>query len=178
MAIAYTDKIYISLIPSSMTCPVPKDQQPLNEYVELKEAFFYRWAKLARSQYLRVLFLMWLGITIIFSPVAMSIESPSRHLWQFVCVASIGGAIGLILPVLLLLSGWSHVKQRLNSAEIFYEESGWYDGQTWQKPQADLEKDRLLVAYEIKPVLNRLQITLLGLIGFIGLSLGTLNIFG
>ena len=161
-----------------MTCPVPKDQQPLNEYVELKEAFFYRWAKLARSQYLRVLFLIWLGITIIFSPVAMSIESPSRHLWQFVCVASIGGAIGLILPVLLLLSGWSHVKQRLNSAEIFYEESGWYDGQTWQKPQSDLEKDRLLVAYEIRPVLNRLQITLLGLIGFLGLSFGTLNVFG
>ncbi len=160
-----------------MTCPVPKDQQPLNEYVELKEAFFYRWAKLGRSQYLRVLFLMWLGITIIFSPVAISIQSPSRHLWQFVCVATIGGAIGLILPVLLLLSGWSHVKQRLDSAEIFYEESGWYDGQTWQKPQADLEKDRLLVAYEIKPVLNRLQLTLLGLIGLLGLSFGFLNIF-
>ncbi|MFN5863064.1 MAG: CGLD27 family protein, partial [Pseudanabaena sp.] len=31
-----------------MTCPVPKEQQPLNEYIELKEAFFYRWAKLAR----------------------------------------------------------------------------------------------------------------------------------
>ncbi|MEI6428873.1 MAG: CGLD27 family protein [Pseudanabaena sp. ELA607] len=34
----------------TMSCPVPKEQQPLNEYVELKEAFFYRWAKLTRSQ--------------------------------------------------------------------------------------------------------------------------------
>ena len=161
-----------------MTCPVPKDQQPLNEYIELKEAFFYRWAKLARSQYLKVLFLMWLGFTVIFSPVAMSIASPSRHLWQFICVASIGGMVGLILPVLLLLSGWSHVKQRLDSAKIFYEESGWYDGQTWEKPEADLTKDRLLVAYEIKPILSRLQITLLTIIGLLALSFGALNIFG
>lgn len=159
-----------------MTCPVPKDQQPLNEYIELKEAFFYRWAKLGRLQYLRVLLLMWLGFTILFSPVAMSIEPPNRHLWQFICVDCIGGSVGLILPVLLLLSGWSHVKQRLDSADVFYEESGWYDGQTWEKPEADLVKDRLLVAYEIKPVLNRLQITLLGIIGLLSLSFGALNI--
>ena len=102
-----------------MTCPVPKDQQPLNEYVELKEAFFYRWAKLARSQYLQKIILMWLGFTVLFAPVAMSIASPSRHLWQFMVVASIGGAIALFLPILLMLSGWSHVKQRLDSAKIF-----------------------------------------------------------
>lgn len=161
-----------------MTCPVPKDQQPLNEYVELKEAFFYRWAKKTRSQYLQVLLLMWLGFTVIFLPVAMSIQSPSRHLWQFICVASIGGSVGLILPVLLMLSGWNHVKQRLDSAKIFYEESGWYDGQTWEKPEADLAKDRLLVAYEIKPVVNRLQKTLLGIVGFLILSLVSLKVWG
>jgi hypothetical protein len=161
-----------------MTCPVPQEQQPLNEYIELKEAFFYRWAQLTRSQYVRVLALMWLGFVVLFSPVAMSIESPSRHLWQFICVASIGGAVGLILPVLLLLSGWSHVKQRLDSPKIFYEESGWYDGQTWEKPEADLAKDRLLVAYEIKPVMTRLQKTLLGIIVFLALGISSLNIFG
>jgi len=160
-----------------MSCPVPKEQQPLNEYIELKEAFFYRWAKLARSQYLWILLRIWLGFTVIFAPVAMSIESPSRHLWQFICVASIGGAIGLILPVLLLLSGWSHVKQRLNSAKIFYEESGWYDGQTWEKPEADLLKDRLLVSYEIKPVMERLQKTLLGIVFFLAASFGLLSCF-
>ena len=160
-----------------MTCPVPKEQQPLNEYIELKEAFFYRWAQQTRSQYLRVLSLMWLGFTVILSPVAMSFESPSRHLWQFLCVASIGGSIGLILPVLLMLSGWSHVKQRLDSANIFYEESGWYDGQTWEKPEADLVKDRLLVAYEIKPVMTRLQKTLLGIVGFLVISSCALKYF-
>ena len=161
-----------------MSCPVPKEQQPLNEYIELKEAFFYRWAKLARSQYVWTLLRMWLGFTVVFAPVALSIEPPSRHLWQFICVASIGGAIGLLLPVLLLLSGWSHVKQRLNSAKIFYEESGWYDGQTWEKPEADLLKDRLLVAYEIKPVMERLQKTLLGIFAFLITSFSLLSFIG
>ena len=160
-----------------MTCPVPKDQQPLNEYIELKEAFFYRWAKLERSQYLRILFLMWVSFTVVFLPVAMSIESPIRHLWQFICVSCIGGSAGLILPILLLLSGWGHVKQRLDSDKVFYEESGWYDGQTWEKPEADLVKDRLLITYEIKPVLKRLQLTLLGITGILAFSFGTLNIF-
>jgi len=76
------------------------------------------------------------------------------------------------------VSGWSHVKQRLDSPKIFYEESGWYDGQTWEKPEADLAKDRLLVAYEIKPVMTRLQKTLLGIIVFLALGISSLNIFG
>ncbi|PZU92979.1 MAG: DUF1230 domain-containing protein [Pseudanabaena sp.] len=161
-----------------MTCPVPKEQQPLNEYIELKEAFFYRWAKLSRSQYLQVIFKMWLGFAIVFAPVAMSIQSPSRHPWEFICVASIGGAVGLVLPVLLMLSGWGHVKQRLSSAKIFYEESGWYDGQTWEKPTADLEKDRLLVSYEINPIMSRLQKTILGIVIFLTLTGGILKFLG
>jgi len=161
-----------------MTCPVPKEQQPLNEYIELKEAFFYRWARLTRSQYLQVLFKMWLGFAIVFAPVAMSIQSPSRHLWEFICVASIGSAVGLVLPVLLMLSGWSHVKQRLHSDKVFYEESGWYDGQTWEKPKADLEKDRLLVSYEINPIMGRLQKTLLGIVVFLAFTLGTRKALG
>ena len=68
------------------------------------------------------------------------------------------------------------MKQRLDSPKIFYEESGWYDGQTWEKPEADLLKDRLLVAYEIKPVMTRLQKTLFGIIGFLVISLSILNI--
>jgi len=33
-----------------------------------------------------------------------------------------------------MLQGWSYVGDRLLSAVIPYEESGWYDGQMWVKP--------------------------------------------
>lgn len=34
----------------------------------------------------------------------------------------------------MILQGWSYVGDRLLSAVIPYEESGWYDGQMWVKP--------------------------------------------
>ena len=33
-----------------------------------------------------------------------------------------------------MLQGWSYVGDRLLSAVIPYEETGWYDGQMWVKP--------------------------------------------
>ena len=55
--------------------------------------------------------------------------------------------------------GWNYVKNRLKSDRIFYEESGWYDGQTWLKPEAMLDRDRLVVSYEIDPIFVRLRNT-------------------
>lgn len=33
-----------------------------------------------------------------------------------------------------LIQGWSYVGDRLLSAVVPYEETGWYDGQMWVKP--------------------------------------------
>ncbi|MEM8832379.1 MAG: CGLD27 family protein, partial [Cyanobacteria bacterium P01_G01_bin.19] len=67
--------------------------------------------------------------------------------------------------------GWKYIKDRLKSDRIFYEESGWYDGQTWIKPTAMLNRDRLVASYEIEPILNRLQKTYGILAGVIGTSI-------
>jgi hypothetical protein len=45
------------------------------------------------------------------------------------------------------------------SPVIFYEESGWYDGQTWIKPDEVVTRDRLIVSYSIQPILKRLRIS-------------------
>ncbi|KAJ0549516.1 hypothetical protein HanHA300_Chr07g0234621 [Helianthus annuus] len=43
------------------------------------------------------------------------------------------------------------------------EETGWYDGQIWVKTAEVLARDRLLGSFTVKPVLNRLKNTLVGL---------------
>jgi hypothetical protein len=43
------------------------------------------------------------------------------------------------------------------NATITYEESGWYDGQTWVKTNVVLQQDRLVGTYEVLPILNRLR---------------------
>jgi Conserved in the green lineage and diatoms 27 len=49
-----------------------------------------------------------------------------------------------LLKVMLvrLYLGWSFVQKRLLSATLFYEESGWYDGQMWIKSVDTLMQDR------------------------------------
>lgn len=51
---------------------------------------------------------------------------------------------------------------RLMTATLEYEETGWYDGQIFVKPPEILARDRLVGTYEARPVLARLRTTLQG----------------
>jgi hypothetical protein len=160
-----------------MPCPVPDEQQPINEYMALKESFFFRWAMLQGWAYIRIIVAIWLAGWVISAPIAAVSFSPQRHLWEFLCFGSIGATLVLSLPMLRLFLGWGYIKNRLQSPTVLYEESGWYDGQLWQKPETDLDKERLLVTYEVKPILDKLKRTLLGLMVFFALHLGAWQLF-
>lgn len=58
--------------------------------------------------------------------------------------------------------GWKYVADRLMTATLEYEETGWYDGQFFVKPPEILTRDRLLGTYEVRPVMARLRRTLQG----------------
>ena len=66
----------------------------------------------------------------------------------------------LLLPFLLILRHlltWNYIYKRLKSEKIEYEESGWYDGQVWEKTLEMREKDLLTAQHEIKPILSILK---------------------
>lgn len=157
-------------------CPVPDEQQPLNEYMALKEAFVFRWATLKVWTYIKVLITIWAGWWIVSAPIAAVSFSPSRHLPEFLCVGAIGATVGLFLPLVQILLGWRYVKDRLQSPTVFYEETGWYDGQTWEKPEPELLKDRLLVSYEVQPIVNKIKLSLVGAVAFLGMQVGILQV--
>ncbi|MDX1976580.1 MAG: CGLD27 family protein [Pseudanabaenaceae cyanobacterium bins.68] len=147
-----------------MSSPVPTEQQPLNEYLALKDSFFFRWATLATWPYLRVFLLVWLGWWLFTGPIAASSFPPHRGWFLFLAWGSLGATLGTLLPLLQLFLGWSYVGDRLNREQVLYEESGWYDGQTWQKPEGELIKDRLIVTYEIRPLLLKLKLTAMAIL--------------
>jgi hypothetical protein len=68
-------------------------------------------------------------------------------------------AIEFILVRLYL--GWSYILKRLLSATVFYEESGWYDGQLWIKPSHVLIQDRLVGVYQVMPIIINLKVIFL-----------------
>jgi len=66
----------------------------------------------------------------------------------------------LVVPLLMLVRqwlGWTNLQKRLMATAIEYEESGWYDGQVWEKPVAWRQQDLLVATHEVRPVLLRLQ---------------------
>lgn len=147
-------------------CPVPAEQQPINEYQQLKESWFFSWATLDWRAYLKPVIILWLVSWLVAAPVAEVSFPFQKYPAQFLLSAAAGAMVIPALALLRLWLGWFYVRDRLLKAEIFYEESGWYDGQTWEKPEAVQERDRLIVSYQIQPILKRLQWTFgsLGLI--------------
>ena len=146
-------------------CPVPQEQQPTYEYQQLQESWFFSWATNDTSKYLKKLFCLGIASSAIAAPIAASSFLPSKYPLKFL-LTSTGGIIFMMVLVLSqLYFGWFHVKTRLYQKKISYEESGWYDGQMWLKPEAMLSRDRLIVNYEIQPIINRLQKTFIFLLG-------------
>ncbi len=144
-------------------CPVPFEQQPLNEYEQLKSSWLFRDCTLSWREYITKLTWIWSLSWAIAAPVAAVSFPPHKEIGRFLLCGGAGASIGVLLLLLRLYLGWSYVQNRLASPVISYEESGWYDGQTWTKPQEVLTRDRLIVTYQIKPIIQRLQITFSGL---------------
>lgn len=77
------------------------------------------------------------------------------------------GLFAVTLAVVRMYLGWAYVGNRLLSATVEYEETGWYDGQIWVKTAEVLARDRLLGSFQVKPVLGRLKNSLVALAVFL-----------
>jgi Conserved in the green lineage and diatoms 27 len=157
--------------PLLSTCPVPEDQRPLNEYQDLQESWFFGWALADRWGYVKPLLLLWSLSWLVCGPIAAASYVPTRQPFQFALFGAIGASVIPILALLRLYLGWNYVKGRLLNPQVFYEESGWYDGQTWEKPPEVLMQDRLVVTYQIQPILQRVTRTLGLIIGAIAVGI-------
>ena len=85
----------------------------------------------------------------------------------------------ILFPILLLSRqwlSWIYIYKRLNSENIEYEESGWYDGQTWEKPIDWRAKDLLIAQHQIKPILNHIELIIIVLLSVIISKFLSLNL--
>lgn len=149
---------------SAYVCPVPTEQQPLNEYEELKHSGFFKTCTLSWQQYITNLLWIW-GISwLVAGPVAAASFPLPKYIGQFILSGSAGASVGVLLVLVRMYLGWSYIKSRLTTETIFYEESGWYDGQTWTKPEEVKSRDLLIATYQIQPILQRLQQSFISLV--------------
>lgn len=153
---------YLNMKKFFVNCPVPIDQQPINEYLNLKDSMFFFWTAKELKDYIKYTFFTAVGIyslTIIFI-ISSFYQVESINQFDIVIYMTIFGGLILSLYFIRLYLGWLYVYKRLLKASVSYEESGWYDGQVWIKTPNVLIQDKLIAEYQILPILNRLKLTL------------------
>ena len=148
-------------------CPVPKDQQPTNEFIELSKSKIFSLPK-SKKSFSFMLIKYWIGTFLIFLTISSGSVYFETSILKYILLSLFSS---LSLPFLLSLRlylGWNHIFKRLTSEKVEYEESGWYDGQIWIKPVNLKEKESLIALLEVKPILKNL-IQILSLITIVAL---------
>ena len=149
-------------------CPVPREQQPTNEFIELSKSAIFSWPKTKKSL-IFVLIKFWAGAFVLFIGISSGSIYFKSTLIKYILISFFSSlSIPLLIGIKLYL-GWNHIFKRLTSEKVEYEESGWYDGQVWIKPLVLKEKESLIASLEVKPILKNL-IQVLSIIFVLALS--------
>ena len=149
-------------------CPVPKEQQPTNEFIELSKSKIFSWPKTKKSLVI-ILIKFWVGAFVLFLIISSGSVYFKTSLLKYILLSFFSSlSIPLLISIRLYL-GWNHIFKRLTSEKVEYEESGWYDGQVWEKPLVLKEKESLIASIEVKPILENL-IQIFSIISFLALS--------
>jgi len=136
-------------------CPVPKEQQPTNEFLELSNSKIFSLAK-TKKNFSIILISIWLIAFLIFLVISSGSTFFKTYILKYILLSFFGSLSVPLLITIRLLLGWNHIYKRLTSEIIEYEESGWYDGQIWIKPIELKEKESLIASIEVKPILKNI----------------------
>ena len=140
-------------------CPVPKEQQPTNEFLELSNSMVFAWAK-SNKKFSIILIFTWLITFLLFLVISSGSIYFNSNLIKYTLLSFFFSLSAPLLITIRLFLGWNHIYKRLISEKVEYEESGWYDGQIWIKPIQLKEKENLIASIEVKPILKKIsQIT-------------------
>ena len=146
---------------NEIICPVPSNQRPLNEFNSIRNSWIISWPFLERNIFYRKLILSWLLVIPISLIISYGSDYLKNNMFELILVSL---TVSIAFPILLLTRqwlSWMYIYKRLNSENIEYEESGWYDGQTWEKPLDWRSKDLLIAQYQVKPILNHLEVLII-----------------
>jgi|TARA_B110000977_G_scaffold157254_1_gene200226 hypothetical protein len=138
-----------------LLCPVPEDQKPINEYINIKENALMNWTMSSLKKYI---FRIISGYFIMFPTFLICF----LNLTPFSLIEII--KVFLISSTFFFTSiyfRWFEVNKRLTQSRVFYEEASWFDGKIWEKPFFLIKNDKLLSSQKIQPILKRLFGTIL-----------------
>ena len=142
------------------SCPVPREQLPVNEYQDLKESVFFRWATLEGSIYSAKLLAVWIA-GLLFATFFIIVVSV-RHRINYTSFfwSPIVGEVAVLLCLIQLYTEWHYVYLRLMNQKIVYKTLQSSKNTVWYKSKPILMRDRLIARFQVRPVLKRIKETI------------------
>ena len=150
-----------------LSCPVPKDQRPINEYMKLVQSNFFNWPILTEYLFKKKiinLFFLFFTLALPFSNLFINFN---KSIIKLLLVNSAVSSFLVIFIILRLLLGWNYIKKRLDDSKVFYEESSWYDGRLWTKSKSILFQEKLINIYQVLPIIKKIKNILIGTCTFL-----------
>ena len=140
--------------------PVPLEKLPVNEYKDLKESKFFRWAILTRPKYAAKLLAVGIS-SLLFSLFIFTAKSVhheialSDFLWS-----GIVAEIIVLFCLFQLYRAWHVIYSLLIDRKVIYEVYKNSRTIIWPKPQSMLMRDRLIGRFQVRPILKRIKQTI------------------
>jgi len=98
-------------------CPVPREQQPTNEFIELSKSKIFSWPKTKKSLIL-ILIKFWVGAFVLFLVISSGSVYFKTSLLKYILLSFFSSlAIPLLISIRLYL-GWNHIFNRLISEKV------------------------------------------------------------
>lgn len=138
-------------IKTFLLCPVPDDQKPINEYLNLKQNKFLNWGNLNTNKNKKFLATLFLTFFSFFSIGQLNLLSFSNFLEILFNTLVI-----IQFFLLVILIRWITINQKFQHSRLIYEEASWYDGQIWEKPFFLIKNDKLISTQKIEPILEEI----------------------
>lgn len=151
-----------------LLCPVPEDQKPINEYIQLKQNELTNWLTFSQEKYIQQLIIFGISFFLFFSIFRFSEFKDANYLPEWIFQNLFFTSFLLLALLLINFFRWKQTFSRLQTARLFYEEASWYDGQMWEKPFSILKNDKILSTIKIQKILERISKTS-GILFFVAL---------
>lgn len=152
-----------------LLCPVPEEQKPINEYLQLTENSLTKWVTLSNQEYKKTIFSFFFSSFCFFSILTIFNLENNFYVIDWIVKNILFTSLTLLLLLGTNYFRWQTIENKLKKSRLFYEEASWYDGQIWEKPFSIIKNDQLLSTQKIKPILQRIIRTNLIILGFIGI---------
>lgn len=88
-------------------CPVPVEQQPINEYQDMRESWYYSWGSRDLAGYLKPIVVLWLLSWLFAGPTAAASFHPAKEPLLFGLSAAMGAFTLPLLALIQLYIGWA-----------------------------------------------------------------------